>query len=346
MDKKLIAARDASNKSLNRVPEWIPEDFKKQFKSDEQIIKDPRMVEFRTNVIIDDKFVKPYERLMLDEIYKTMNTISSFAAEVCCTYSSYYHRLSSIREENVKKISSLRNSITYFLSLNFNQMLEILRSNKITVGKQKLKLSTFYNKITSNFKDISEQVYKIVPHWREFYIVSDFDGLKCKKDWDLRLTKTDAKYFVVFTTKCEDILGMSARSEWTSCQDIRPSKVNSKEFNPGWAKRVVGSAKSKNVGIVYLTDGSDYDGRGERMLYRCTVHLYKDITNNQDILWIHRMYHQEDELIRNIFINEMTKQETLPILSFNKYSNIKIRIYRETQPLGWEAYDDSGFYVI
>lgn len=126
--------------------------------------------------------------------------------------------------------------------------------------------------------------------------------LKIKKEAYCGLFDDDSKKTVVFSTKYEDILGISSRSTWSSCQDIRPGA--------DWTSHalgVLGSATSKYIGTIYITNEKDFDGRGERMFYRCLVYLMKDEKTEEPALMISIAYPDNNPIIKSIFISYLKK---------------------------------------
>lgn len=334
--------------AIKDIPEWIPEDFKEVLESIEEVEKDPRMIDFRSEAVIDQNYVKSYEHVMLGDFSKNFSLIEYALSYIYDFDSVNYQVLSNFREVNSEKIISINKLLKYYLDLDFEIRLRCLRNNKIQVGKQEIKLSKFYNKVASEFRALIDQIEKIATDysWDRFKC-KNFDELMGKKDWDLRLSKTDIKYEIVFTTKYQDILGMSARSEWTSCQDIRPSKVISPQWDLSYAKQVIGSCRSKYIGIIYLTDKSNYENRGERMLYRSAVWIVRNTNNNKDVLWVQKIYPREEQVIRELFISELEKHIKIPIYSTKDsiYSGI-VRAYKENIPNEYRPYDDAGFQTI
>lgn len=158
----------------------------------------------------------------------------------------------------------------------------------------------------NDFKEISQR----------FKLIKEFSALNNVKEWQNRATlglrneQKPKNYEIVFSSNYKDILGMSSRSEWTSCQTI----IKDTNIRIGLAKSVIGSCVSKGIGIIYLTDGSDYEGRGERMYYRSAVWVIKNSKNNEEILLLPHMYPRYDERISNMFKSAMERHLAMKVI--------------------------------
>lgn len=323
--------------AVKDYPEWIPEEFKKILEPVEKIEKDPRLINFRVEVPETIKIEGTYLRPFVQEInYELREAVDNFYYY----YLNYYGSNTIIKEISKKyrqKMSDVRQLISIYLDLTSPEKREVVSNNKIKIGKQEIKFSKFYTNIETATNSIIEETKKeagtiITP-------IKKFDDLSGKKDWDRRLLKK--KYEVVFTTKYQDVLGMSSRSEWTSCQNIRPGA--DWKYDPYYALGVLGSCISKYVGIIYLTDGSDYEGRGERMFFRCTVWLVRN-EEGTDVIWLQTMYPYSYEEIRNLFIQTLKEQTGMTVAS--SYEGLK-RYYEKFPEGSHTPYDDTrlGVYM-
>jgi hypothetical protein len=144
-------------------------------------------------------------------------------------------------------------------------------------------------------------------------ITKNFDKIDNKAAWDKRNNKEDNAY-VVFTTDYKDILGMSSRSTWTSCQDLRPEK---EKKVPRLYQNVVGSAFEPQVGMIYLTDGKDTK-YGENIIARSMVWIVVNKTNKEEVLSLQRIYPSYNNTIANIFKEALEKNIGMKIISFDE----------------------------
>jgi hypothetical protein len=121
---------------------------------------------------------------------------------------------------------------------------------------------------------------------------------------------------VVFSIDPKDILGMSSRSDWTSCQNAITDK---NQYN----RRVVDSCINPNVGIIYLTNNKDFNGRGEKMVARSQVFLLDNVFDiDKKMIVVGNVYttakdkydgNPELDYIKDIFIREISKNTSLPV---------------------------------
>ena len=113
---------------------------------------------------------------------------------------------------------------------------------------------------------------------------------------------------IVFSKNPSDILSMSARSSWESCQNIMDESHKKHNF------KTINSAESPYVGIIYLTNGDNYKGRGEEMIARSLVFLLRN-KNNHKILAVSTPYaHFDNYLIHGLFIESLQKHSTLKVI--------------------------------
>lgn len=228
-----------------KIPDWFPPTHKTYLRSIKQTEKHPLMKNFRDELDPND-VEKLYGKLAVQEYEKLfLSSLEMYLGDMM---------KSAVVAETYPKESL---AVKAFLESSFDDRINVIRAGKIKIEKNEIKLGKLYEKLSRAYGEAC-----IVP----------FDGLTGKKEWDNRFVNKQKSIDVVFTTKCEDILGMSSRSDWVSCQTISDNG-SSRE---GYALRTLGSFQSKYVGIIYLTDKSDYRNRGEKMLYRSIVYLLRN----------------------------------------------------------------------
>lgn len=142
---------------------------------------------------------------------------------------------------------------------------------------------------------------------------------------------------VIFSTNPEDIAGMSSRSEWESCQTLSVAE--------GLNGCVVGSVLSKFIGIVYITSGTNYEGRGERMMARCLVRFAIDTNNNKPAILIDKMYPSHNMKLLSNIKDIIQKRTSVPVYIAAELKSAdedfaRFRVPQEVHP-GMEPSDKS-----
>ncbi len=113
---------------------------------------------------------------------------------------------------------------------------------------------------------------------------------------------------IVFSKKPSDILSMSIREEWASCQDLLKEKD---EYN----FRAINSAVSPYCSIIYLTNGQVHKKIGEKMIARCLVLFLESDYEDPPILHVCKVYsnHPNKEKIRKLFIENLQKYSAIKV---------------------------------
>lgn len=120
--------------------------------------------------------------------------------------------------------------------------------------------------------------------------------------------------YVVFSSSGEegawDIATMSMRGI-RSCQ-MWESSVGEGTHRPC----LIGSVASRYVGIIYLTSGKDFEGRGSKMIRRCIVRFGLDTSKggNQPVIILDKMYDSHHPVIAGLFLNALKKRSKYPVI--------------------------------
>jgi len=326
----------------------------------DSIEKDPRLENFRVeiggdliNSLNTEKFLSNiYTQItrMQTSVYKVVRGIVKII------------NMEKVIPENLNKLYKEGAKLNDEFSLLQQLTVYDLNKNKIVVGKNIVKVSKYYNSLLKKAKillekfdnfiksdegkkfvksldwiDLGEELRKKISEAKHMIdnSVRGFDQIPGKKDWDLRVKPTP--HYVVFTTDYNDILGMSSRSDWTSCQDIRPEK---KYKDPELYMGVTGSAIEPKVGIIYLTDGSQTP-YGEKMLTRATVWIVNDSENkDEQYLLLQAMYPESHSKIYNEF------RECLEMITGMKVTEDINDVFSNFIPAEYPPYDDLGIHNV
>lgn len=129
---------------------------------------------------------------------------------------------------------------------------------------------------------------------------------------------TKEKISIVFSSTGEegawDIATMSMRGI-SSCQSWDP-KMPSTSNNAC----IIGSIASNYVGIIYLTSGKDFQGRGASMLKRCVVRFGLDMSvrkeDRKPSIIIDHMYDSYHPGIAKLFLEAVKSRASVPVIDF------------------------------
>ena len=104
-----------------------------------------------------------------------------------------------------------------------------------------------------------------------------------------------------------DILTMSMRGI-KSCQ----------RWDGDYPRCLIGSILSRYVGVIYITSGADFEGRGTKMMRRSLVRFVMDADEGKPCIVIDRVYPQTtnsdtDEEALKIFMNAIKSKTSLPV---------------------------------
>ena len=227
---------------------------------------------------------------------------------------------SSIKIDITNEIRSLIEKIDAYDAAEFLQpLLDQLKSFEYTTIKipDSVRLSysddSGYSKTISFQKDTSlvkilqnlnERISKIDPYFElvDESIINDLLILNNKTDYSQEVDK------VVFSTSPKDVLAMSSRSDWTSCQDL---------FKGAAKEQAIHAAINKYTGIIYVTSGSDYMGRGERMVLRSLVFYLVNQETGEKALHLPKVYPPQYNITKwkDFFKNMLEKHSGMRVLT-------------------------------
>lgn len=155
------------------------------------------------------------------------------------------------------------------------------------------------------------------------------------------------KFSIVFSSSGEegawDILTMSMRGDWSSCQ----------RWEGEYPRCLVGSVLSKFVGVIYLTSGVMNNGNekngnranlGTKMMRRCVVRYAIDADEGKPCILIDKMYPDLDKDVLNIFVKSIKTRSELPVYYAQELGNKSRHMYLPTEKIREDVLDRDWSY--
>ena len=120
-----------------------------------------------------------------------------------------------------------------------------------------------------------------------------------------------SKFSVVFSTDAQEILAMSSRGLFNSCQNLFPGSTPLNE-------RAIYSAISRYTGIIYITNNRNFQGRGDQIIARALV-FYVEDSNDPNLsphigLSLVYMSAGDYQAFRKFFFDVLTEHSPLPVV--------------------------------
>ena len=286
---------------------WVPKEFKElePFKKYplKQVIKkfeEFGLTDFREEVKIS--FRQESAEKLLTKIKENLTLLTQEFQNYIFDFSKdqknteKYYQLLELRRFFSSIISGINLKNYYFqgvLSLSFNWLLsEKLGWKTIPEGTS---LFRAYQKVLEKLRDFTG---------------INIDSYRLENSEEFKAYSLAAKpssLYLVFSTKINDLLGISSRGI-TSCQDLFcKNEVQYKE-------NIAGTVLSRYIGVIYLTTGEDFRGRGERMISRCLVRLLFNTREEKFYLFLDKMYPKENEEYRELFYQSLSKRSSANII--------------------------------
>ena len=302
------------------IPEWMPswvkehpEIKKRQFLSDVESTKEIPIENYRETIDGKDVGISDLKlsgaetefkyQLLLD-IFKLKNELFKKIKEVddnkkglaLSTIEAIAYFYNDIRD-NLKTIREFK--INKEILIEYEEEVKDKGKFKKTI---RLPVGTSVAKVFNIFEKLCNDLAKLNLNLKPF-------ESKLYYSFSKRIMNPEKHaYDIVFTTNPQDILAMSSRSFWTSCQNLFDEEYSHKE-------KAVYSAISKFVGIIYLTNSKDFDNRGEEMLARSVV-LFLEPRSNEGapIIAVGPIYGDVDNFsVRNKFIESLSNNCPLEV---------------------------------
>jgi hypothetical protein len=161
----------------------------------------------------------------------------------------------------------------------------------------------------------NESLFKVFAKLREQFTANNLNFINLEQTNEFKTFCAEnipnKKYQVIFTAEgpegAWDILTMSMRGI-KSCQ----------RWDGDYPRCLIGSIVSKFVGIIYITSGADFEGRGTKMMRRSLVRYAIDADEGKPCLILDRMYPLQqgqdvDEETLKVFMKALTSKTSLPV---------------------------------
>jgi len=309
------------------MPEWIKEHKAfENIKEVDKVFKHFGLKNFREKV---DSNIENLDAL--ESARSLVSKIKSIVSEKCKDLDRYQETLYVEKQdlEPWDRVFSPEQETVYNLLLKFNVILsnplnQIVKNEDGTVSL--ILGDTIYDNINQKlvfhkdqslikvYNKISEMLYKSFG----MFNLPQIEKLEAFKNFS-SINVPISKMEVVFSADKEgawDLCTMSERGI-SSCQ-----KWEDEEYN----KSLIGSILSKYVGIIYLTSGKDFKGKGPKMVYRSIVRFITGLKNKKPIIVINRMYPEENNDILEIFREKLSKHTSLPVYYIDEINIDNYRI--------------------
>lgn len=223
----------------------------------------------------------------------------------------------------IDKLKNIEDLLNRFANLIDNKN-DILKENK---GKLKLIVShdfpRYDNKIILS---AGESIFKAYDKIKN---ILDILSLEINIDYSLpsieswsetknfhKLNVPMSKMFVVFSGSGDksawDLATMSMRGI-SSCQSWDGRMEGEGAV---YKECLIGSILSRYVGIIYLTSGSDFEGRGEKMIKRCIVRFGINTQTKKPVIIMDRMYDSYVPQISELFENALQSKTNLNVINW------------------------------
>jgi hypothetical protein len=244
--------------------------------------------------------------------------------------------ISIVRDEN-RKIINYNELLTNTL-LSFSSAVHQIISDPQEDGRLKLLLGldvlapdgkkicdkgTSLAKSYGKIRNIVQQFLKSIGE--NTMSMTEYDFIPAVKDFNAKNTPVLSSNFeVVFSasgdTGAWDIATMSMRG-LTSCQDWSDSPNVPGRYNAC----IIGSIASNYVGLIYLTNGKDWKGLGEKMIKRCVVRFGIDVSKpkkeRKPVIILDRMFDSPNLAITKAFIKAIKSKTSLEVLDYTDHEN-------------------------
>lgn len=277
---------------------WIPQEIRQDKHFKEYPHESPEKI-FQSFGIHDFRLPLKENSGSLDEV------VIDLCEKIKSNLDTAYLELYESNNVNSSEIRSVLKSFYLMLSneLFRNQIKLVLIDNLYSENK-----TIKYNKNSSIFKVYADLKNKL----KIFnYNLPDLESTQEFKDF----SKRNNNFTLVFSTKINDLAGISSRGI-RSCQSLFDKCENLPEIE-SLNRPIIGTILSKYVGVCYVTSGSDFKGRGEKMLYRALVRQVFDTKSEKPYILIDKLHPTMNDSIYKIMKEALQSYSSVPVISLN-----------------------------
>jgi hypothetical protein len=297
--------------SALRWPEetkWVPKEFKglNIFKKYPKEQPEKIFTEYGINDFADDIIIKPSSA-----IAAFYNRLKVILDEVDTDLLEYDLSELGLNDQNTLTMNAalnkyvLENPETLRLTRTIKSN-NIIDSNKIQRFDEGTSIIKIYN---AHRQNLAKLFYRETPHMPKIEKLEEFKNLSI-------IGAIARKGKLIFSTQINDLVGVASRGI-RSCQSLFGK--DEKEFSTEeYVNKLSGTILSKYVGVIYVTTGSNFMGRGTRMLYRSLVRIIYDVKTNKPIIFIDKMYPRPTAEVSKMMKEALSKRTTLPIIDINE----------------------------
>lgn len=305
---------------VNELPNWIPQ----WVKLDERIKKYCGKKKI-SNIINDGHLSIDLKLKKTGSISKARSLLLDMERDVIILSNyddggTYQNRLAKIVEQDVIREKGFLNSFnitqvdSYLLSQSVTLLIEYICEYSSSKKQEYSEPTVWYDEKTGKkTKRLKNPISKI-PN----FSLNDFKKNVKRYFEELNKSKENDTQVLgaVFSSNPIEVLSMSSRSEWFSCQEL---------FNGQAKEMAINSALNDYVGIVYLTNYKKYLDRANTIIARCLV-FYVENDQGDGIIVIgpvytsEQYYHHYLEFF-NIFKNFISSLTGRQIYTCGEYSN-------------------------
>lgn len=223
--------------------------------------------------------------------------------------------LEEMDEKNIQDYSLLELIDSYLQGiLNMMDRDTINLVSDISVGKYKLRAG---ETVFKSYANIVKFLDKFSKQYNTFVPVVNIDKIPSIKEYNKLNLNGD--FYVVFNSGNEGVWDVCTMSERgiSSCQSW--DNKHTELYN----RALIGSILSKNLGLIYLTSGSQME-RGEKMVRRCLIKLVLDEDTQEPYILLDKMYDSEDPEVLKIFKESLEKRSTAKVITVHDLKDINL----------------------
>jgi hypothetical protein len=369
------------------IPEWISQHPAIKNRKIKKVFPSIGLPNFKEKVELQEEsfapdYYTPFVNGAISGIKHELLRTNDIISDAFEAFRSAY--LSGVTDENdrndiIEEMSGLQKEGNILININksFNDSIGAECIVPMPDGRVKLILS---KTLSANGKDIVKEGTSIFRAFNTIKVLVDNFFKKCgtnnkmidldqkesmKTFHKLNVPIGKQENYISFSSSGEegawDIATMSMRGI-SSCQSW-DSSVGNGEHRPC----IIGSIASNYVGIIYLTSGKDFEGKGSKMIRRCIVRFGIDMSKpkkeRHPVIIVDKMYDSYHPVIAKLFLEAIKKRSEVPVLDFTNSEasteNIKlpeqylpniINQNEKNQQLagkpGFPSYQDSDFEYI